>query len=234
MSALGLSMVACVAMLAATFATPANAMYTYLNINEERCYSEEVVRNSEDMAIRVDIFYNIERAQTQGITFTLHIHQVSDNGRRNAGGTQTFSLALNEPEVVSFTAHYTSHYHLCFVSSGPVGGPAAKLELDIMGSRGSASGGETALEARGRQRHAARPMKKALYDAKVQEVERLMDTLKANAALSASQQVEFDNTVASTHFRVVAFTICNVVIMIVAGLWQLLHLKQFFKAKKVV
>jgi hypothetical protein len=206
-----------------------DAMYTYLHAGEERCYSEEVVRNSEDMAIRVDIFYNIERADATGMEFHLNIHKVSEAGKRLTEGSQSFKLAPNEPEVVSFTAHYTSTYHLCFVSKGSIGGPASKLELDIMGSKGSIP------EDQGRSRHkAARPIKKAMYDAKVSEVERLMDTLKANAASSLEEQTRFDETVASTFFRVIAFTVANVVIMVVAGLWQLLTLKNFFKNKKVV
>ena len=222
-------LIAAVVVVAVCGVSGADAMYTYLHSGEERCYSEEVVRNAEDMAVRVDVFYNIERADTNGVEYKLNIHKVSDVGRRITEGSQSFTLVANEPEVVSFTVQYTSTYHLCFVSSGSVGGLAAKLELDIMGGKGSIP------EDNSRNRYkSARPIKKAMYDSKVEEVERLMDTLKANAAFSRDEQSRFDETVSSTYFRVVAFTVANVIIMIVAGLWQLLTLKNFFKNKKVV
>jgi len=69
------------------------------------------------------------------------------------------------------------------------------------------------------------------------EVRRLVDRvrdIRAEQNYQRSREVEFRDTSESTNSRVVWWSILQTVILVATGLWQVTHLKQFFKAKKLV
>ena len=72
------------------------------------------------------------------------------------------------------------------------------------------------------------------YNEKINTVQNYISAAKQEAEYLADRQERFDQTVASTYSRVMWFTIINFVVMVSAGVWQVLNLKKFFKEKKIV
>jgi len=69
------------------------------------------------------------------------------------------------------------------------------------------------------------------------EVKKLIDRvrdIRSEQNYQRSREMEFRDTSESTNSRVVWWSILQTAILVATGLWQVTHLKQFFKAKKLV
>ena len=65
------------------------------------------------------------------------------------------------------------------------------------------------------------------------EVKASVKTLELHTKVSRIRQDQFEHTASNTYGRILLFTGINGAILIGTAVWQALHLKQFFKDKKV-
>lgn len=72
------------------------------------------------------------------------------------------------------------------------------------------------------------------YSEGIDKVRAVVGQAESEMGYLHDRQVRFDQTVESTHFRVITLAITQILVVIVVVTWQVLHLRQFFLAKKLV
>jgi hypothetical protein len=127
---------------------------------------------------------------------------------------------------IAFTSQIQGEHKLCFqTNSTRWFGSKKAIKVDLSIRRGESA---TDYEEIARQDH--------LSEIEI-EVKKLIDRvrdIRSEQNYQRSREMEFRDTSESTNSRVVWWSILQTAILVATGLWQVTHLKQFFKAKKLV
>jgi hypothetical protein len=127
---------------------------------------------------------------------------------------------------IAFTSQIQGEHKICFqTNSTRWFGSKKAIKVELYIKRGEAA---TDYEEIARQDH--------LSEIEV-EVKKLIDRvrdIRAEQNYQRSREIEFRDTSESTNSRVVWWSILQTAILVATGLWQVTHLKKFFKAKKLV
>ena len=137
--------------------------------------------------------------------------------------------ATGEFNSFTFQANIGGVYRVCLTLLASVS-ERLQMEMEIVGAN----------DKREHQRLAdgtvVRPavVSKDGYVEQPAKVSALVKRCSEEASRLSVRQTEFDATVYSTHWRVIVFTLLNAVIVLGVGAWQIVHLRSFFKEKKLV
>ena len=118
-----------------------------------------------------------------------------------------------------FQTHRAGRLNLCFEWRGQ-GVKSLQLEMDLV----------AAADVNYRSASAS----SSSYLQQAQELLPMVDRVEAETLYLTGRQNRFEQTMSNTHGRVLFFVFVNFAVMVAAGAWQVLHLRAFFKQKKLV
>lgn len=207
-----------------------SGLKTRLTSQHETCFGYEASRSSHETAIRVFVHYRMTSldGRPNGAMVTAAVRgpamvKMSDAALHITGKEDQFT----------FNAVMSGLHRVCFMLQSSGGGDV-ELELDIVGQNDPMS--RTTMFGGSEVFHHVR-LEKGSSSNYVDMVE----SLQTHVEVAASEfnylhgaRDDFEHTVQSTYVRVITFTLINVVVAIAVCAWQVLTLKQFFVAKKIV
>ena len=222
---LALSFVLCVLLCA----EPVTAIiYFRAKEKEEQCFAYEGTRFSHETSVRVDAHYMLYLQPSQkipdGAALVFTVRGPSNNQISNP----RLKLKSNHGSF-NFNVLMSGLYTVCLQLEGMESVP---MDLSFFSKNDPRSTGVV------KDRYGVQAIEAAPG---IEDYSSFMEGLRSNvyAVLQeteylATRQDEFDGTVGSTYTRVILFTVINAVVLVGACGWQILTLKKFFKAKKVV
>ena len=135
-------------------------------------------------------------------------HAIKDN---------SFDLQKNSEHEFTFETSVEGRWLVCITKKS---GGHTSMELEITG----------ALNQNFRDPHST----SSDYDAKTMDLRHIMELLRSEVEYLSLRQDRFEVTANSTFNRVIFFTLVNFAAGVGAAAWQIVHLRRFFKEKKVV
>jgi p24 family protein alpha len=128
----------------------------------------------------------------------------------------------------AFTSQVGGEHKICFQLSTQKAGwfgnkQKAKFHLDI-------TRGEQATD----YAEVAKQENLGVIEVEIRRLSDKIRDLRAEQNFQKTRELAFRDTSESTNTRVVWWSIIQTLILVLAGLWQITHLKNFFKAKKLV
>ena len=199
-----------------------DAFYFYLARAQEQCFAYEASRQSHESAISVDVFYSASKCPSCRI-------QALVQGPSMIKIVTEPLKATGQYDSFTFNANIGGLHRICLtLFDSP--GDRIEMEMEIVGAN----------DKREHQRLAdgtiARPavVSKDGYVEQHSKISALVTKCAEESSHLSQRQIEFETTVHSTHWRVVVFTLLNATVVIGVGAWQVLHLRSFFKEKKLV
>lgn len=233
----------CIALLVTLGVTTADAMHLYLKGNTQTCVGQDVIRDSTEKSVRVDIYYNIHyqggkggrrNAESSENRAKVNVYLAKADLKPAAGTEKTLTLKTDENDMISYYATQSGFYFFCFQVDGPKAN-SYKAEIEVIPSNNQRNLDGEAQTSQVRTKQArARGVSQDTYIRKLNTIDTLLMSSDEEMQNLLSRQRAFDTTVVSTHSRVVWFTLANALIVFGTAGWQMLHLKRFFKNKKLV
>lgn len=203
--------------LALLVQSSAAMLFFYLPTNREQCFQYEAVRYSFEQSVRIDAHYKVRSTVTEGTQITAYI--------KNPSRVLLSSEVLNndDRDQFHFSATMSGSYQVCLLLQGTTNPVSMEMNIESERDPSALSTSSGKLSASMQE-----------YNTKIGTVQNYIAAAMQEAEHLSERQDRFDGTVESTYSRVVWFTIINLVVMVSAGVWQVLHLKSFFKEKKIV
>ncbi|KAL8645848.1 MAG: hypothetical protein Q9226_007114 [Calogaya cf. arnoldii] len=207
-------------------ALPANALYFYFADLNERCFYEELPKDT-----MVAGHYKAEQLDTNTKTVSTNndikiqvtVDEVFDNDHRvvntkgGAAGKFTFSAADSGEHKICFLPSVPGGS--AWLSGGQLSG-AIKLTLDI------AIGETSQIESTDKS-------KISEIVQKVKDLNGRLQDIRREQVFQREREAEFRDQSESTNARVVRWTLLQLVILGVTCAWQLSHLRAFFIKQKL-
>jgi hypothetical protein len=188
-------------------ATPTAAFHFFLPVGHPLCFIHEASPEPE----------------------TVIAHYLSGSGR----GVLTVNVLGPAKEAVHhevlkiasesnfhFQISQQGRYDVCLNWQGEGSVKSLQMEIDVVAS----------VDQNYRQPGAS----SSEYLAVTQDLTPLVNHAATETTYLTARQTRFEETASNTHGRVLLFVGVNFVVMIGAGAWQVLHLRSFFKQKKLV
>lgn len=219
---LSLSLVACVT---------SSGITARLSPNTEACFGYEASRKSSEAAIRVFVHYRLTPLRKEDV----NNGGVAVAAVRGPAMVKMIDASLRvdgKEDQFTFNAVMSGLHRVCFTVL--TGNGDVNLAMDISGQNDVSS--KTTMFSGHEVFHHARLEKKGAEDFSA-----MLDSLQTHVEVCASEftylnskREDFEGTVQSAYTRVIAFTVINFVVVLGVCAWQVLTLKKFFVAKKIV
>ncbi len=200
----------------------ADAFHFYLPKGQQQCLGYEASRQSHEPSVPIDIFYQASNCPSCRIAAMIQGPSMIKIASEALHATGKF-------ETITFRANIGGLHRVCLtLVEAP--GDRIEMEVEIVGSN----------DKREHQRltdgTVVRPavVSKDGFVEQHTKISSRIKTSTSEVTHLVSRQGEFEVTVQSTYWRVVVFTLVNIAIVLGVGFWQVLHLRAFFKEKKLV
>eukprot|EP00744_Colponema_vietnamica_P010329 GILI01014610.1.p1 GENE.GILI01014610.1~~GILI01014610.1.p1 ORF type:complete len:242 (-),score=59.84 GILI01014610.1:85-810(-) len=234
----------CIVLLVAIGVTSAEGMHLYLKGNTQTCVGQDVVRDVSDKSVRIDIYYNIHyqggkggarrNADAAGNAAKVRVYLTKADLKPVPETESIIALKTDENDMTSYYATQSGFYFFCFQVDGPKTN-SYKAEVEVIPSTTQRTlDGEPATSQVRTKQQRAKGISQDTYIRKINTIDTLVMSSEDEMKSLLGRQKSFDGTVVSTHRRVVWFTLANALIVFGTAGWQMLHLKRFFKNKKLV
>lgn len=191
--------------------TPADAAaYFLLTAGPPQCFVHEASPDQQTVTV-----HYLTKSTTHTVMYQTVI-TVTDPLRQTVG--EPHKMSAEQESTFTFQTQHTGRYDVCVALENadyPV-----KVELEISASN-DMDYRDPAVPAT--------DYLNALID-----VMPLVGQSASELEYLSARQDRFEATVSSTYWRVVVCTLLNFVVGLGAAIWQILHLRKFFKEKKVV
>lgn len=202
---------------------PLSILSSRIGSDTETCFAYEASRQSHEQAIRVDVHYRIGNPN--------HISDPKVTvAVRGPAMVKTLDEALvpsGHTESFHFQAMMSGMHRICFLLQR---GTYVSLELEIQGSNDQKVREKNTIDAD--VQFASGTIEE--YSNLLADIQDRVTMVTDDLAVLDGHREEFERTVMSTYIRLVTFTIINLVVVVASIGWQVLSLKSFFKAKKIV
>lgn len=203
-------------------------IYFRANAKTEQCFAYEGTRFSHETSVRVDVHYMLYLQPSEKIPEGSAVKFTVRGPSNTQISNPTLKLKSNHGSF-NFQVLMSGLYTVCVQLDGMASAP---MDLSFF-SKNDPRSSNVVKDRYGVQAVEASP--------EFEEYAPYMEGLRSNvyavlqeAEYLATRQDEFDGTVGSTYTRVILFTVINAIVLVGACGWQVLALKKFFKAKKVV
>lgn len=219
--------------------TTANAMHFYLKGSTQTCFGQDVLRDPSEKSVRVDVYYNLHYTNPHGGTedegAQLTVHLANAESKPVKGTETVINLKNSKSEMASYYATQSGFYFFCFQVQAPkVSAYKAEVEIIPTNAHQEEVKTLTGVRTKRNKKRSGSGVSKDDYLRRINVIDALMKSSEDEAQHLLSRQYEFDSTVKSTHNRVIYFTLANAIIVFGTAAWQMMHLKRFFKSKKLV
>ncbi|GAA5966321.1 hypothetical protein JCM8115_004830 [Rhodotorula mucilaginosa] len=201
------------------FAQSASALYFYLAAGENRCFIEEIPKDTIVVG-----HYKAEEWQDSSKTWTLNdqlgIQIVVTEVE--SGDKIVNTRGLPEGKF-TFTSHEAGDHTICLQSNytgGWFSTPQVRMHLDI-------AVGEAKVDEENEREHV-----KDLA-AKVRDLNHRLADIRREQQFQREREAEFRVLSERTNSRAVWWSVIQMVVLGATCAWQLRHLRQFFESKKL-
>ena len=233
-----------VAALLAFAATSARAMHFYLKGSTQTCFGQDILRDPSEKTVRVDVYYHLHYSNPNGGTdedgAKMTVYLGAADSKPVKGSETVVPLKNSKSEMASYYASQSGFYFFCFEVQAPKVS-SYKAEVEIIPTNAHHEEAKAISGVHSRRNKDGKKKKKSGmgvtkddYLRRINVIDALMKSSEDEAAHLLGRQREFDTTVQSTHMRVIYFTVANAIVVFGTAGWQMLHLKRFFKSKKLV
>jgi len=158
----------------------------------------------------------MQQGQTPGIKVTV----------TDPDGQITMQREMNPSGRFAFTSQIGGEYRICFQpNAGRWFGTKQKIRLylDIQTGESATDWDEVASSEH-----------LSVLEVNVRRLNDKIRDIRAEQNYQRNREIVFRNTSESTNARVMWWSIIQTLILVGTGLWQITHLKNFFKTKKLV
>ncbi|XP_033341596.1 transmembrane p24 trafficking protein eclair [Megalopta genalis] len=196
-------------------------LYFHIGETERKCFIEEI---PDDTTVLVN--YKVEIFDPRADEFIrsspgmgMHV-EVSDPDDKTI-----LSRVYSSEGRISFTSHTPGEHVICLYSntSAWFSGTQLRVHLDIQV-------GEHAIE----YANIAQKEKFTELELRIRQLLDQVEQITKEQNYQRYREERFRQTSESTHRRVFWWSLTQSVVLLVMGLWQMKHLKNFFEAKKLV
>jgi len=190
-------------------------LYFVLTEGKERCFLEDVPKDT--------LVVGRYEAEAEGLdTYKSGIIVVATD----ADGNVVYTREMKTKGKFAFTTQVQGEHRIC-IKTNSTGGwfssKAVKMRLDIESGSKAADYGDIAKS----EHLSSLEVQVRVLNDRVRDVRSLQSYMRGREAV-------FRNTSESTNSRVMWWSVLQVLVLIGVSLWQITHLKSFFKAKKLV
>jgi len=190
-----------------------DALRFHLHPNSRKCFKDEVHKEGFTAGE-----YEISEAQGQKIDLS-----VTDSkghtlaSRENISGKGKLSFAVDDYDV----------YEICIISKVPAGTRVVNKEVEVYLQL------KRGVEARQYDSIAEASKLKPL-EVELRKLEDLSEAIVSDFTYMRQREEEMRDTNESTNSRVLYFSIFSMCCLLGLATWQVLYLRRFFKAKKLI
>ncbi|KAL7633761.1 UNVERIFIED_CONTAM: hypothetical protein RMT77_015715 [Armadillidium vulgare] len=182
----------------------------HLQPNGQKCLREEIHKD-----VLVSGEYDIQQTPGQNVEI-----QVTDSS-----GQILYSKTEAGTGKFLFNTEHNDAYEICFMSRVTPTVRGIKQEVSIKTKHG--------VEAKSYERLGEAAKLKPL-EVELQRLEDLSESIVQDFAYMREREQEMRDTNESTNSRVLYFSLFSLCILIGLATWQVLYLRKFFKAKKLI
>jgi len=201
-----------------------DALYVRLNEGDLKCYIEEVPK---DTLILTKWKASVENEQ-MGVRYQHPVKKVIGFVLtvKDPNGDVVMSKTVGTDGRTAFSSHVGGEFTICFVTNTSRWfGSAARIKMEI-----DIETGASAFD------YAEIAQAEDLNDIEI-EIRRLNDEafelMKEQSYLKA-REIEARNTSENVNSKVMWWSLAETILLVCSGVWQIRHLKNFFKQKKLV
>ena len=194
----------------------ADAMQMRLHRNKETC----IAHLSEHQGEEIVVHYSAQRLNTNG--FLDAVVKVKDTKKI----IQRQELSTKHLEMFTFVSPTVAWFLICFTNHEPPEEDSNPFHLYVrVESMQPSATDDDEYDV---------PITLDDYGPKFSAVHWQLKALRDNTEVLEHRQTEFEHTASNTYGRVLLMTIINAGVLVGAAIWQTVHLRQFFREKKVV
>ncbi|KAJ3210352.1 emp24p/erv25p- protein [Dinochytrium kinnereticum] len=202
-------------------ASCANALYFVLEGSEQKCFVEELPKETTVIGTFSALEWSDQAQAYQEnpshvvqviVEETANHHRLVEQKTSNAG---KFHFTTSDP----------GEHSICITANGGGGWFTAvktKFYLDLMF-------GDATHDTSSHTKTAVNDLL-----SRVKELNGRVDVILREQKYQRDREAEFRDTSEATNAKVVNWTLAQVVVLVLTAVWQMRHLKQFFVAKKLV
>uniref|UniRef100_T1ISK4 GOLD domain-containing protein n=1 Tax=Strigamia maritima TaxID=126957 RepID=T1ISK4_STRMM len=201
------------ALLFAILAINVDALRFHLHPNSRKCFKDEVHKEGFTAGE-----YEISEAPGQKIDLI-----VTDS----KGHVLTSRENINGKGKLSFSVDDYDIYEICIVSKVPAGTRVEEKEIEVYLSL------KRGIEAKQYDSLAEASKLKPL-EVELRKLEDLSETIVNDFTYMRQREEEMRDTNESTNSRVLYFSVFSMCCLLGLATWQVLYLRRFFKAKKLI
>jgi len=184
----------------------------FLSPNEKKCMKEEIHKN-----VVVTGEYEISEANTQRATIS-----VTDTRGHTLFKREDFT---EQKGRFAFTADEYDIFDICFVTKLPQGLNGVQREVHLTMKHG--------VEAKNYEELAKAEKLKPL-EVELRYLEDLSESIVQDFAYMRQREEDMRTTNESTNSRVLYLSVFSMVCLLCLAVWQVLYLRRYFKAKKLI
>lgn len=141
---------------------------------------------------------------------------------KDPSGLAILEQNAEEEGRIAFTSHVGGEHLVCLSTSANWGSREFRVELAVdEGDRA------TDYEELAKMEHLS------AIEVEIRKLTDKVNQVRAEQNYQRAREAEFRDTSESTNSRVMWYTILQTCVLVVAGVWQVLRLKTFFKTKKL-
>ncbi|KAJ9197025.1 hypothetical protein DTO164E3_5994 [Paecilomyces variotii] len=209
-----------------SFSIPAHALYFYMDPNKQKCFFEDLPKDTLVVGHYKTEVYNQPShsyISDPGVNVLITVDETFDNDHRvvsqrgNADGRFTFSAADGGQHKICFTPDHVAANGgwLSYNSQG-----AVRLTLDI------AIGETSKIESADKGK---------IQDIvqKVKDLNGRLQDIRREQVFQREREAEFRDQSEATNSRVVRWTLIQLAVLSATCAWQLSHLRSFFIKQKL-
>jgi len=189
-----------------------NALRFYVPPNGRKCLKEEIHKN-------VVVKGEYELVDAPGYTASVH---VTDTRGHTLYKRENFAETKGK---LAFTADEYDIFEICISSHPPGGHQAGPREVQLLIKHG--------VEAKNYEDVAKAEQLKPL-EVELRRLEDLSESVVQDFAYMRQREEEMRSTNESTNSRVLYMSIISMLILLGLATWQVLYLRRYFKAKKLI
>jgi len=202
--------------LSVLVANTSAALYFLLEDGQTRCFLEEVPKDTLVVGKYKTEEVGSRTISKVGIKLTA----------TEPGGALALQRDLGPEGRFAFTSQLGGEYKICFQTNGSSWfGAKQKLNVHLEMETGVAA---TDYEEIAKTEHLT------TLEISVRRLNDRIKDIRAEQNYQRNREITFRDTSESTNARVMWWSIIQTIILVGTGLWQITHLKNFFKTKKLV
>lgn len=196
----------------------ASGLQFKMDVNSVQCISEDA--GSDEVLVHAQ--YNVT-ACPEGATVDLKVTSTEDQSK--SGNPETLHEQADVHDgAVTFVSDASEEFSICFTSrSSTRAFGQVEISIDV----------RTGIDAKDYS-NVAKQEHLTMLELELRKLEDAVVQIKEEMVYMRNREEAMRNTNESTNARVLWFSVFSVCVLLSTAMWQVYHLKQYFKKKKLI